>query len=254
MLRFKGVHSSIEERTNIIRSSFADRVLPVFAMSCVDGILLIGFRASKRNIKTRKLLDRVAFAGVGNTTYRNGVYESVSAHANTHVHMVLSPGDMRAVDYVVDLISKEMMERFRDLYSANYIDCEFLVAKVDLKQEDDQLIVIDLSGHIRDCDTFAMIPSVDSYEEESKQNRGEESKPTRIVNSVKSLKNKLSKELSMRQNLIIITESFDWLSRDNGMLPEVAMLLRQNVAEKKFQNVYRKLSQEEIVILFDKEQ
>lgn len=252
MLKFKTVHDSLEERGNILKSQFSRGVLPVFGISCSDGVLLVGFSGERRFKKIRRLLDRVVFMGVGNKTYCNEVHENISADINTQSYMILSPGDMRAVDHAIESISKEMIERFRDLYSARYIDCEFLIAKVDINQEDDQLMTIDFAGLVSESDFFSMIPSPRVYRDSIDPKNDNNTRTKRIVDSVKDIETKLGGGLLMNQALEIFSENFQWLWSDKNVFVEVATLSRSMVRDKKFRDVYRRLSEEEINKFFRK--
>ncbi len=72
-------HRSLEEREQSIREEFksskSGTVLPACALSCGDGILILGLSRRPKVLKVRRILDRIAFVGVGMISDYESLYK-----------------------------------------------------------------------------------------------------------------------------------------------------------------------------------
>ena len=219
------IHDSDEERRNITESNFKKgKVLPAFAVSCQDGILLLGV-SSKPNVrKIKKLLDRVVCMSVGDTSDFISMYASMSAFAKVQAFVERSQGDMRIVDDLITRYSESLRMMFRDLYSNSYPECELIIAKLGFEPSDDNITSMAFDGSVTRAERFVVIPDVDSL------------KPQVVIDRL----------LTMHEAMKVLVDIVKQFRPDAPLFWQVVTLSRQAVREKSFDKVYIQLSNEEI--------
>src|SRR3989344_3086469 len=220
------IHDSLIERKNATIDIFKESgVLPAFAVSCSDGILLLG-TANRRGIcKVKRLLDRVACAGTGDIEGDFGIlYESMSAFAKGKAYIEMSKGDMRVFNDLKKQIARILRSSFRDLYNNTYFECEIIIAKLGFEADDDELVSVDFTGTVQKSKKLISIPSITGLK----------------------LDISLSEQLTIRDAFSAITGEVKKMKPDVNLFWEAVVLSRQEALNKNFSNVYQRISESEL--------
>lgn len=255
MMKLRGsIHESLKERKNLTIDIIRKGVLPVFAVSCVDGILLVGISNRPGVSKIKKLLDRVAFAGAGNLSDSKETYNSISSYAKLQSIVYLSAGDMRVVEDIRHMLSMEFRRNFRDLYSSDYVECELIIATLGFSQNHDELHSIDFTGSVKSSQRYIRVPNISYFDPASPEGEAEQSHEKSENKNIdweesKEIESRLTDATTMADCLKIVGGSVDKFRKGNPVFMEVRILSRQEAQAKRFDRVYKRLSQEEVQAL-----
>lgn len=227
------VHDSHEERENSIREHLRkEGMLPVAAVSCRDGVLLVGARTNASISKIYRLLDRVGFIGVGESQDFRQLYQSMAARAKSLAIISMSKGDMRVVDRVVETYQRAMRDLFRDLRMSMYLQCEAIVAQVGHIPSEDRVWTLDLTGAVSTMDDHGhmVLPAPHTDEDQA------------------DMKLAFPEDRSMKDALRVFAQAVERMYGAKSRTPvtyEVAFLQRDKVHAKEYSSVYRKLDSQE---------
>lgn len=228
MIAVGRIHDSEEERRNIVAGHLnSAEVLPGIAVSCKDGILLTALKTNPKMSKIWKVFDRFGFIGTGSVNDYEKIYETAGSNAQVLGRIQWSAGDPRIFEQIKRIIAVGKAEAFRNLFSNSYFVSEEILAQIGFEQSEDELDRIDFAGEIHSEETWLVVPDPCRFPKKVLDN----------LNSAMSMKDAL-------KNIVVGLGQID--TGGKKLIFEVAVMLREEVRRKKFDAVYKNLSEKEI--------
>ncbi|PJE51085.1 MAG: hypothetical protein COV29_02315 [Candidatus Yanofskybacteria bacterium CG10_big_fil_rev_8_21_14_0_10_36_16] len=226
MIKF---HSSCEKRAGEIRKDLKSETTPAFVISCRDGILSATVSGKRKGHKIYRMLDRSVFTGVGSVLDCKNLYAAASSSAKVQAHMERSKGDVSyIIENIVTSLSSQIANQFRNLYSNNYFRAEIAFTVIGQDPAEDEIWCVDCTGDNTLSSNFACLP----VDDEMAKVLGDDPEHTW--------------EMDMKTVFrdMVYGSLVKHVKGDRG--PEVVVLDRTKMEEKKFGDVYKRLSQEQI--------
>ncbi|MBI2062917.1 MAG: hypothetical protein HYT61_01600 [Candidatus Yanofskybacteria bacterium] len=218
------VENSVEERENKIKKEL-ERARPAIVVSCSDGILLATLN-NLRKPKIKQVSGPTAFIGVGIWSDFNKLWEFASASLIAHRFVNASERDFTILDKIIETLCREIRQKFCNLYSADYYQCELILAFLGEDKSNDRFYSIDCAGIEGSSSSFFMIPTVNAV----------------TPPGLSVLNNSTTMQAALRTVADVMEEE---LRANHGAL-EVSVLSRDVLLGGKPEETYHKLTSEEI--------
>lgn len=221
------IHETVDEREKAIAEALGDPkdlkkgARQAWAVSCEDGILIATINNPSMPFKIRKILSgSIAFVGVGDPNDFRRLYRPASASLEMG-RVARSEDDQIMFEQAVDMLSTEIYQKLRDLFSADYYVCEIILVRLSRDKNEDKIYRIDFKGLPKSSCSWVFIPSIT----QEKQLSG-----GRITTMREVFRDQLVPKLQEQ-----------W---SEGAIYEVVALSRKSLESGK--EIYHRLSQEEI--------